>query len=125
RRHGGCTREEMLGHRKAEMGFWVTAEQRDRMLRQLQREGRVRDFEVGFRTRAGEERRMLVNSEVITFGGEPAVLSVSLDITERSQHEARMRERREEAEALARSLREEARAQDGFLAMVRHEPRTH
>jgi PAS domain S-box-containing protein len=122
-RHGGFTREEMLGHRKAAMGFWVTAEQRDRMLRQLQREGRVRDFEVGFRTRAGEERRMLVNSEVITFGGEPAVLSVSLDITERAQHEARGLERREQAEALARSLQAETRAKDEFLAMLGHELR--
>jgi PAS domain S-box-containing protein len=122
-RHGGFTREEMLGHSKAAMGFWVTAEQRDRMLRQLQREGRVRDFEVGFRTRAGEERRMLVNSEVITFGGEPAVLSVSLDITERAQHEARVLERREEAEALGRSLQAETRAKDEFLAMLGHELR--
>src|SRR5438477_205170 len=85
-RTSGYTREEMLGKSKMELGFWVTDEQRER--------------EVAFRTRAGEERRLLVNSEVITFGGEPAVLSVSLDITERSQHEARMRERREEAEAL-------------------------
>jgi len=101
----------------------VTGEQRERMLRLLHQEGRVRDFEVAFRTRAGEERRLLVNSEVITFGGEPAVLSVSLDITERSQDEARMRERREEAEALARSLREETRAKDEFLAMLGHELR--
>src|SRR4029077_7511043 len=122
-RHGGYTREEMLGHSKAEMGFWVTAEQRDRMLRQLRGEGRVRDFEVGFRTRAGDERRMLVNSEVVTFGGEPAVLSVSLDITERTQHEARVLERREQAEALARSLQEETRAKDEFLAMLGHELR--
>jgi PAS domain S-box-containing protein len=122
-RHGGYSREEMLGKSKMELGFWVTGEQRERMLRLLHQEGRVRDFEVAFRTRAGEERRLLVNSEVITFGGEPAVLSVSLDITERSQDEARMRERREEAEALARSLREETRAKDEFLAMLGHELR--
>ena len=120
-RHGGYSREEMLG--KSKMELWVTDEQRERMLRLLHQEGRVRDFEIAFRTRAGEERRLLVNSEVITFGGEPAVLSVSLDITERSQHEARMRERREEAEALARSLREETRAKDEFLAMLGHELR--
>jgi PAS domain S-box-containing protein len=122
-RHGGYSREEMLGKSKMELGFWVTGEQRERMLRLLHQEGRVRDFEVAFRTRAGEERRLLVNSEVITFGGEPAVLSVSFDITERSQDEARMRERREEAEALARSLREETRAKDEFLAMLGHELR--
>jgi PAS domain S-box-containing protein len=111
-RHGGYSREEMLGQSKMDLGFWVTAEQREEMLQLLDQEGR-----------AGEERRLLVNSEVITFGGEPAVLSVSLDITERSQHEAHVRERREEAEALARSLREETRAKDEFLAMLGHELR--
>jgi PAS domain S-box-containing protein len=122
-RHGGYSREEMLGKSKMDLGFWATGEQRERMLGLLHQEGRVRDFEVAFLTRAGEERRLLVNSEVITFGGEPAVLSVSLDITERSQHEAHVRERREEAEALARSLREETQAKDEFLAMLGHELR--
>jgi len=122
-RHSGYSREEMLGRRKTDLGFWVTPEQRERMLALLQSEGRVRDFEVGFRTRAGEERRLLVNSEVITFGGEPAVLSVSLDITERIEHEIRVREGQEAAEAQARALRAEARAKDEFLAMLGHELR--
>ena len=52
-RHGGYSREEMLGKSKVDLGFWVTDEQRERMLRQLHQEGRVRDFEVAFRTRAG------------------------------------------------------------------------
>jgi PAS domain S-box-containing protein len=122
-RHSGYSREEMLGRRKTDMGFWVTPAQRERMLVELRSGGRVRDFEVGFRTRAGEERRLLVNSEVITFGGEPAVLSVSLDITERLEHEARIREGQEAAEAQARALRAEARAKDEFLAMLGHELR--
>jgi PAS domain S-box-containing protein len=122
-RHGGYTREEMLGRTKSELGFGVSAEQRDRMIALLHTEGRVRDFEVAFRTRAGDERRLLVNSEVITFGGEPAVLSVSIDITERSELEVQSQARREEAEALARSLQATNRAKDEFLAMLGHELR--
>ena len=68
---------------KPDLGFWVRPSSATACCACCAREGRVRDFEVTFRTRAGEERRLLVNSEVITFGGEPAVLSVSLDITER------------------------------------------
>ncbi|MEX2221019.1 MAG: ATP-binding protein [Candidatus Rokuibacteriota bacterium] len=122
-RHSGYAREEMLGHTKPELGFWVTVEERERVLNLLHAEGRVRDLEVTFRTRAGEDRQLLVNSEVIAFEGVPAVLSVSLDITERKQHEAQSRERREEAEALAESLRAASRAKDEFLAMLGHELR--
>ena len=108
-RHSGYAREEMLGHTKPQLGFWVTTEQRERLLRLLHADGRVRDLEVTFKTRAGEERRLLVNSEVITFEGEPAVLSVSLDITERKLYEE--------------SLREANQAKDEFLAMLGHELR--
>jgi PAS domain S-box-containing protein len=108
-RHGGYSREEMLGQTKPQLGFWVTTEQRDRLLRLLHTEGRVRDLEVTFRTRDGEERQLLVNSEVITFENEPAVLSVSLDITERKLYEE--------------SLRAANQAKDEFLAMLGHELR--
>ncbi len=108
-RHSGYSREEMLGQTKPRLGFWVTTEQRERLLRLLHTEGQVRDLEVTFRTRAGEERQLLVNSEVITFENEPAVLSVSLDITERKLYEE--------------SLRAANQAKDEFLAMLGHELR--
>ncbi len=108
-RHSGYSREEMLGQSKPQLGFWVTPEQRDRVLRLLHTEGRVRDLEVTFRMRSGEERQLLVNSEVIGFEGEPAVLSVSLDITERKLYED--------------SLRAANQAKDEFLAMLGHELR--
>jgi PAS domain S-box-containing protein len=122
-RHSGFTREEMLGRTKPELGFWVAPEQRDVLLQQLHAQGYVRDFEVTFRACTGARRRLLVNSQVMRFGGEPAVLSVSVDITERMELEAENRGRREEAEALAASLRNADRAKNEFLAMLGHELR--
>jgi PAS domain S-box-containing protein len=101
-RHSGYTRDEMVGRTKPELGFWVTAGERDRLLETLRQDGRARDFEVTFKTRGGERRQLLVNSEIISYGGEPAVLSVSLDITDRKQVE---------------------QAKDEFLAMLGHELR--
>jgi PAS domain S-box-containing protein len=115
-RHSGYTRAEMIGRTKPELGFWVAPDQRDALLHELLSTGRVRDFEVPFRTKSGEERQLLTNSEVITYEGEPAVLSVSVDITERKQVEARHDARREEAES-------HTRAKDEFLAMLSHELR--
>jgi len=115
-RHSGYTRDEMLGRTKPELGFWVAPERRQELVRLLHAQGRVRDLEAVFRTQSGEERHLLVNSEVITFAGEPAVLSVSLDITERKHAEAETEARRREAAAANR-------AKDEFLAMLGHELR--
>jgi PAS domain S-box-containing protein len=115
-RHSGYSREQMLGRTKPELGFWVAAEQRDDLLHQLLSSGQARDFEVTFRTKTGEERQLLTNSEVITYEGEPAVLSVSVDITERKQLETQREARREEAESLTK-------AKDEFLAILSHELR--
>jgi PAS domain S-box-containing protein len=104
-RHSGYTRDEMLGRSKPELGFWVSSAQRDELLRMLHTDGRARDFEVTFRTKSGEHRQLLVNSEVVTYEGEPAVLSVSLDITDRKEAEARQRE----AERTSRLLAEASR----------------
>src|SRR5881409_1255082 len=108
-RHSGYTREEMLGRTKPELGLWVAPDQRDELLHQLLAQGQVRDFEVAFRTKTGEERHLLTNWEVITYEGEPAVLNVSVDITERKQREAQREARREEA--------------NEFLAVLSHELR--
>ena len=115
-RHSGYTREEMIGRTQDQVGFQLTREQRAEIVPRLEREGRARDFEVRFRTKAGELRTLLVNSEVITHGGETAVLNVYVDITERKEAETRQEARREEAETLAR-------AKDEFLAMLGHELR--
>jgi len=101
-RHSGYTREEMLGRTRPELGFWVAPDQRDDLLHQLLARGQVRDFEVAFRTKTGEERQLLTSSDVITYEGEPAVLSVSVDITERKLLE---------------------RTKDEFLAILSHELR--
>ena len=114
-RHSGFTREELVGRSKFGLGVWEAGPEHDEMVRRLHEEGRVRDFEVSFHTRSGP-RQLLLNSDVITFAGESAVLCVAIDITERKQEEAQQRARGEEAEAANR-------AKDEFLAMLGHELR--
>jgi PAS domain S-box-containing protein len=115
-RHGGYTRAEVLGRTKPELGFGLASADRERLLRILREHGRVHDFEASFQTRDGQWRQLLTNCEVITFGGIPAILTVSVDITERKQLETQRLVRGQEAEAANR-------AKDEFLAMLGHELR--
>ncbi|MET0850618.1 MAG: PAS domain S-box protein, partial [Candidatus Rokuibacteriota bacterium] len=112
----GYAREEMIGRTRLELGLWVVPAQREEIVRLLRAEGQARDVEATFRIRSGELRQLVVNAETIAYRGETAVLSVSLDITERKQVEAEGEARRAEAEALTR-------AKDEFLAMLGHELR--
>jgi PAS domain S-box-containing protein len=115
-RHGGYTREEVLGRTKPELGFGLAPADRERLLCTLREHGRAHDFEARFQTRDGQWRQLLANCEVITFGGVPAILTVSVDITERAQAQAQRLARGQEAEAANR-------AKDEFLAMLGHELR--
>jgi PAS domain S-box-containing protein len=115
-RQSGYSRDEIIGRTTPELALWVVPEERDRLVATLHREGRVRDFEMQFRKKTGECRHVLVNCEIFGHGGEPAVLNVAIDITERKELEARQTARREEAETLTR-------AKDEFLAMLGHELR--
>ena len=112
----GYARHEVIGRTTPDLGVWVEPEERQRLGQQLVRDGGVRDFDMTLRTRDGELRQMLVNAEVITYAGEPAVLNVAFDNTERKQTEAEHAARRVEAETLTR-------AKDEFLAMLGHELR--
>src|SRR5262249_15211420 len=99
-RASGYAREEIIGRTTPELGLWARPEERVRLVELLHREGRVRDFEMLFRTRHGEHRHLLFNADVISYGGGPAVINVGLDITERKLLETQREARREEAEVL-------------------------
>jgi PAS domain S-box-containing protein len=115
-RMSGFTRDEVIGKTTPELKLWAVPEERDRLVELLTRDGGVRDFEMMYHTKSGEQRVMLVNCEIITYGGAPAVVNVTLDITARKLLDAQREARREEAETLTR-------AKDEFLAMLGHELR--
>src|SRR5918992_1079829 len=61
-------------------------------LNPLRAGGTVRDLECRFRTRAGEERVVLANADLITVDGQPCVITALMDITERVRAEQALRE---------------------------------
>ena len=119
----GFTREEVIGRPMAELGLWLNPEDRAEGLRALRAGQPIRSMEARFRMKNGEERVTVLAADVVTIDGEACILTALTDITDRTRLEAESRARRDEAEALAQSLRQASRAKDEFLAMLGHELR--
>jgi PAS domain S-box-containing protein len=83
----GYSREEVIGRTSIEMGNWMFAEDRNKMLELLKEEGSVRNLEVESRHKSGEVRISQLSAELINIGNEPCILAVVNDITERKQSE--------------------------------------
>jgi len=74
--------------------FYQNPEDRAKIMRLLQEYGWVDDFELGMRTSSGQERWVLNSVRKIFFGGEEALFSSQVDITERRQMEQELRQSR-------------------------------
>ncbi len=83
----GFTREEVVGQNADQFNMWVDAEQRENMLRKVQEHTKIHNEEMVFRAKSGELHTALVSTEYIHLGGEPCLLVVSTDITERKKME--------------------------------------
>jgi PAS domain S-box-containing protein len=89
----GYERDEIIGRQEEELHLWVNEENRQEFIEGLERHGSVYNYEVELLTKSGELRVGLLSVETIEFDGEPCVLGVMNDITERKRAEAQLREK--------------------------------
>lgn len=93
----GYEREEIVGHTVADLGLWLDTDERERMVDGLLAQGGLDNHELRFRTRSGEERTALASVELIEMDGQPCILGMYVDITDRIQAE-------QQIQALAQAL---------------------
>ena len=87
----GYCREDILGKTVMEAGLWDDPEERQEMIRTLELEGSIRDRQTRFRIRSGRVLICLLSVERLTIDGEPHLLSVTHDITERKRIEEKLK----------------------------------
>ncbi len=88
----GYTRQELIGRTSGEISLWYDPRDRESVATTLRRQGTVRGFETKIRVKSGEIRDVLMSAELLELGGEPHMLCLTQDITERRQAEEALRE---------------------------------
>jgi len=88
----GWHRDEAIGRTPFDLNFWVDPAQRVEFTKRLLGAGVIRNLEVRFRCKDGAERLGLGSAESIEVSGEPCILFVVADITERKQIEEQLNE---------------------------------
>jgi two-component system cell cycle sensor histidine kinase/response regulator CckA len=79
----GYTAEEVLGKTPAELDLWVEHQPHQTTLQLVETQGQVQGEEFRFRTKAGDIRYGRVSAVRVTINGQPCMLSVTHDITDR------------------------------------------
>jgi len=103
-KHLGYQREEVIGQSAETLGVWADSVGRQKMMRTLNEEGSLRNFEAQFRTKSGELGMALLFRDVIELAGEKYFIGTSLDITERNQMEKAILKERDFSDAMLNSL---------------------
>lgn len=92
----GYTREELIGKTPSEAGLQVMPEQRvAEAIQQVALTGEVRNVEVMIRTKSGEVRHAIGSGALMDIEGQPCILGVVLDITDRKRAAEAVRESEE------------------------------
>lgn len=88
----GVSREEAVGRMTvAGLHMWADPADRDRMVRLLSENGRVRDLPAVFLTRSGGRRDVAISACTIDLAGEPHIIGTARDVTELKQSQEALR----------------------------------
>ncbi len=88
----GYSRSEAVGKKAVDLGIWPSEEIRDDLVRALSKKSRLRDFASTIKTRDGQIRKILLNSEVLEITGTKVLYLSARDITDRLQTEIALQE---------------------------------
>jgi PAS domain S-box-containing protein len=99
----GYTREEVIGRLAMELGIWPEPRERERLSALLHERGEVTSLELRFRHKSGRIFDSLISASLIEIEGEPCMMSLTRDISERKRIEQLFLEQNRMLDALSRA----------------------
>lgn len=91
-RFSGYSRDEVVGATSIELKIWENREKRQGLIREIDKQGFIQNYEMQFRTKSGSCKDTLLSIDVIELEGEMCLLTMISDVTERKITEQRLRE---------------------------------
>jgi len=88
----GYRRDEVIGRRAAELNIVTDLVERAAMGRQFSEHGSIHNYETVRRTKSGALRNVLLSADAVELNGEAHILTTMLDISDRKNAEAALRE---------------------------------
>ncbi|MDD3936026.1 alpha/beta fold hydrolase [Rhodoferax sp.] len=79
----GWTRDEVLGKTSHDLGIWHNWDHRKQLMDAMQKNGQCENLEAEFVTKDGKVLTTLVSANALPLDGEPCMLAVTHDITQR------------------------------------------
>ncbi|MBI5248041.1 MAG: PAS domain S-box protein [Desulfomonile tiedjei] len=76
----GFTRDEVVGRSSFDIDIWADLKDRERLVAELVKHGRVNNLQAKFRLKDGRVRTGLMSASVTTINGVPHILSITRDI---------------------------------------------
>jgi diguanylate cyclase (GGDEF)-like protein/PAS domain S-box-containing protein len=102
----GFTRAETIGKSSQDIHLWDDIRDRQRILRELGEQGLLENWEVTFRRRDGSPITGILSARMITLQGQPHIISVTRDITDRKRAEEALRKSEEQVRLMLNSTAE-------------------
>jgi PAS domain S-box-containing protein len=90
----GYDRDEAIGKTPTDLGIWVDPDHRLKLKEELAANGCAR-VDIAFRAKGGEERVAIGSASLIEIEGEPCMLAMATDITDRKRSEIALRDSEE------------------------------